>query len=115
MKKTHLSPNIIKSLLYKQKIATMGELKAALNTRVDMTAYRKLKELPYLKSYSDRGKYYTLEDIPAFDEYRAYTLLPHSPRSANGQKRSLRWRWLIGLPAFGAVSNVDSVTRRAPK
>ena len=33
-----------------------------------MTVYRKLKELCYLKSYSDKGRYYTLEGIPSFDE-----------------------------------------------
>ena len=46
----------------------MAELKVALGTQVDMTIYRKLKELPYLKSYSDRGKYYTLVGIPEFDQ-----------------------------------------------
>jgi hypothetical protein len=68
MKKERFAANTVKGLLYRQKMATMAELKAALNTLVDMTVYRKLKELPYLKSYSDRGKYYTLDDIPAFDQ-----------------------------------------------
>lgn len=45
-------------------------MKVALGTQVDMTIYLKLKELPYLKSYSysDRGKYYTLVGIPVFDQ-----------------------------------------------
>jgi hypothetical protein len=33
-----------------------------------MTAFRHLKKLPYLSSYSHRGKFYTLQDIPLFDE-----------------------------------------------
>ena len=67
MKSKIIPAKTIEKLLYTQKMATMAELKAILGTHVDMTIYRKLKALPYLKSYSDRGKYYTLEDIPAFD------------------------------------------------
>lgn len=67
MKHKTIPAKTIEKLLYKQKMATMAELKTVLGTQVDMTIYRKMKELPYLKSYSDRGKYYTLEDIPAFD------------------------------------------------
>ena len=32
-----------------------------------MTVFRKLKALGYQTSYSHRGKYYTLVEIPAFD------------------------------------------------
>lgn len=67
MKIAKISAQSIKALLYKQKMATMADFKAILNTQVEMTVYRKLKELPYLKSYSDRGKFYTLKDIPTFD------------------------------------------------
>ena len=67
------SASIIKTLLIKQKIATLDELKSALQTEVAMTVYRKLKELAYLKSYSDRGKYYTLTDIPVFDRQGLWT------------------------------------------
>lgn len=68
MKPEKYSAKTIESLLKKRKIATLPELKTALNTSVAMTVYRKLQELAYLKSYSDRGKYYTLKDIAAFDE-----------------------------------------------
>ncbi len=50
------------------KIATMGELKSALGTEVDVTIFRKLKELSYCTSYSNRGSYYTLGSIAQFDE-----------------------------------------------
>ena len=55
-------------VLRKQKVATMPELKAALGTDVDMTVFRKLRELAYHSSYSHRGKYYTLDEIARFDE-----------------------------------------------
>lgn len=49
-------------------IATMTELKDALGTNTDMTVFRKLNALGYLSSYSHRGKYYTLNNIPAFND-----------------------------------------------
>ena len=55
-------------LLERQKIATMAELKAALGTTVDVTVFRKLRELPCRTSYSHRGAYYTLDDVACFDE-----------------------------------------------
>jgi hypothetical protein len=50
------------------KIATMPELKKALGTPVDVTVFRKLKELSYRTSYSHRGSYYTLDETAQFDE-----------------------------------------------
>jgi hypothetical protein len=57
----------IRQLLSRQKIATMPELKAALGTEVDLTVFRKLRELVYHSSYSHRGRYYTLDEIARFD------------------------------------------------
>jgi len=57
----------IRRLLQRQKIATMPELKEALGTDVDVTVFRKLRELAYRTSYSHRGKYYTLDEIARFD------------------------------------------------
>ena len=54
-------------LFEKQKVATMGEMKQALGTAVDMTVFRKLREVPYLTSYSHRGAFYTLRSVPQFD------------------------------------------------
>ncbi len=59
---------VIKSLLKKHRIATLAELKQALGTLATMTVFRKLKALGYRTSFSHRGKYYTLADIPQFDE-----------------------------------------------
>ena len=75
MKTEIYSSSTIKNLLNKQKIATLEELKAALQTEVSMTVYRKLQELAYMKSYSDRGKYYTLPGIPVFDRQGLWSAL----------------------------------------
>jgi hypothetical protein len=57
----------VREFLRLQKIATLPELKEALGTSVDTTVFRKLKELSYRSSYSHRGRYYTLAEIPRFD------------------------------------------------
>lgn len=46
---------------------TMPEMKAALGTQVDMSVFRKLASLPYLTSYSHRGRFYTLRTLARFD------------------------------------------------
>ncbi len=68
MKKEKLHSRVLKDLILKQKITTMPEMKVALGTLVDATIFRKLKELSYLRSYSHRGKYYTLPQVARFDE-----------------------------------------------
>ena len=55
-------------LFRSRKIATMPELKAALGSEVDLTVFRKLKELGYRTSYSHRGGYYTLNEIAFFND-----------------------------------------------
>jgi len=55
-------------VLHRSKIATMPELKKALGTVVDVTVFRKLKQLAYRTSYSHRGSYYTLDETARFDK-----------------------------------------------
>lgn len=50
-----------------RKTATMEDMKRALGTKVDMTVFRKLREIPYLSSYSHRGAFYTLRTVAKFD------------------------------------------------
>ena len=59
----------LREFLRLQKIATLPELKLALGTAADITVFRKLNELSYRSSYSHRGRYYTLEEIPQFDPH----------------------------------------------
>ena len=68
MKTTIISNNPIKILLKQNKIATMEELKSALDTRAPATVFRKLSELGYLTSYTHGNRYYTLEGIARFNE-----------------------------------------------
>ncbi len=58
----------LSAFLNSERVATLDDLKQALGTTGTMTVFRKLKALGYLSSYSHRGKYYTLPQIPAFDE-----------------------------------------------
>ena len=59
---------VLRSFLRRKLIATLKELKQALGTTSTMTVFRKLKHLGYRTSYSHRGQYYTLREIPQFDE-----------------------------------------------
>src|ERR1700722_10622422 len=58
----------LKAFLQRRRAATMAELKSALGTSVDMTIFRKLRELDALSSYSDRGRLYTLRSVAEFDQ-----------------------------------------------
>lgn len=58
----------LKPLFKRRGILVMSELKEALGTKVDMTVFRKLKELSYRTSYSHGGRYYTLDEVVRFDE-----------------------------------------------
>jgi hypothetical protein len=68
MKKEQYHSKELKRLLVKNKMATMVEMKAAMGTTVDATIFRKLRQLCYLRSYSQRGKYYTIPEIARFNE-----------------------------------------------
>jgi len=63
-----LASDALRSLFQAQKIATLAELKEAIATPATMTIFRKLKALGYQTSYSHRGQYYTLSNIPRFDD-----------------------------------------------
>lgn len=63
----------LQKFLFNNKIATLKELKTALQTRSTMTVFRKLKQLKYISSYSHRGKYYSLYDIADFDIYGVWS------------------------------------------
>jgi len=68
MASPQFSTETVQALLQDERIATLEQLKQALGTSGTMTVFRKLKALGYLSSYSHRGKYYTLQEIPEFDE-----------------------------------------------
>src|ERR1700733_6068035 len=66
MRPLAFSPNSLRKLLLLDKIATLPDLKRALGTDVDLTVFRKLKQLDYLSSYSHGGRFYTLREIARF-------------------------------------------------
>jgi hypothetical protein len=66
----------LRSLLMRNKIATLDELKNALGTSVGVTVFRKLKPLDYLTSYSHRGRYYTLREVASFDDHGLWSQEP---------------------------------------
>jgi len=47
----------------------LADLCDVLGTRSRMTVFRRLREVGYRTSYTHRGGYYTLADIPDFDEW----------------------------------------------
>jgi DNA-binding transcriptional regulator YhcF (GntR family) len=69
MRPLSFHPDALRTLLLRNKIATLDELKRTLGTSVDVTVFRKLKPLDYLTSYSHRGRYYTLREIARFDDH----------------------------------------------
>jgi len=60
---------VVRNTLSTKLIATMDELKTAAGTAATMTVYRCLSRLGYLASYSHRGRFYTLREIPDFDAW----------------------------------------------
>lgn len=63
----------IRRLLRRDRVVALGPLFEALDTRSRMTVFRRLREVDYLTSYTNAGRYYTLRDIPEFDEHGLWT------------------------------------------
>lgn len=66
-----LSPKESKKTLIKmfrkRYVADLDQLFHVLETRSRMSVFRRLKLIGYLTSFTDAGRYYTLEQIPLFD------------------------------------------------
>ena len=59
----------LRRLFRRRTVVDMHALFKALDTRSRMTVFRRLKKVGYLSSYTHTGRYYTLADIPVFDEW----------------------------------------------
>ena len=68
MAKGRAAISAITTLLRRQRVAELNALYDAVGTRSRMTVFRRLREMGYCSSYSHGGRYYTLDDIPSFDE-----------------------------------------------
>jgi hypothetical protein len=55
-------------LFRKRPIVTLPALFGTLRTRSRMSVFRRLSAIGYLSSYSHAGRYYTLQEVPEFDE-----------------------------------------------
>jgi len=59
----------LQNLFRKRLVADLGVLFDALDTRSRMSVFRRLREIGYFSSYTHTGRYYTLADIPEFDDF----------------------------------------------
>lgn len=58
----------LQDLIASRRVVRRDDILKVLETNTWMTAYRYLKKLDYVKSFSHACSYYTLRDIPEFDE-----------------------------------------------
>lgn len=63
-----LSRQALLRLFQRQSISDLATLSATLKTSSRMSVFRRLSALNYLSSCSHAGRYYTLRDIPQFDQ-----------------------------------------------
>ncbi len=59
----------LQKLVRKRRVVELRDLYDVLGTRSRMTAFRRLRRVGYRTSYTHRGRYYTLADIPDFDDW----------------------------------------------
>lgn len=59
---------LLRKLLRRVKVIDLVALFRVLKTNSRMTVFRHLKNIGYLSSFSHRGGYYTLREIPEFNE-----------------------------------------------
>lgn len=58
----------LKELFENKKVLSVGDVMNVVGATTRMTAYKYMKRLEYLSSYTHSGKYYTLKNIPEFDK-----------------------------------------------
>jgi len=63
------SKEALQKLFRRRMIADLNMIYQTIETHSRMSVFRRLQELRYLSSYSHAGRYYTLADIPQFDDY----------------------------------------------
>jgi hypothetical protein len=63
------SKGALRSLFHRVKVAQLGTLFRVLKTRARRSVMRRLKSEDYLSSYTHTGRYYTLREIPRFDQF----------------------------------------------
>ena len=56
-------------LLRRRRVVALRDLFQALGIRSRMTVFRRLREVGYRTSFTHRGQYYTLAELPELDEW----------------------------------------------
>ncbi len=64
-----VSENALRSFFGRHRIAEIAELFRLLETRSRMSVFRRLKLVGYRSSFNHAGRYYTLADVPQFDQW----------------------------------------------
>ena len=59
----------LRSLFHRAHVAQLGTLFRVLKTHARRSVMRRLKYADYLSSYTHTGRYYTLREIPRFDQF----------------------------------------------
>jgi hypothetical protein len=62
------SAKVLRNLFHRTLVADIGDLFRILETQSRMSVFRRLNEVGYRSSYTHSGRYYTLTDIPRFNE-----------------------------------------------
>ena len=63
------SESALRSYFRKHGVAEISELFRLLGTRSRMSVFRRLKAIGYRSSFNHAGRYYTLADVPQFDQW----------------------------------------------
>lgn len=63
------SENALRSFFRKHRVAELSALFRLLGTRSRMSVFRRLKAIGYRSSFNHAGRYYTLSDVPQFDQW----------------------------------------------
>jgi len=63
------SNKALKKLFHRFPVADLDTLFKTVKTSSRMSIFRRLREIGYFSSYTHTGRYYTLADIPQFDDY----------------------------------------------
>ena len=63
------SKTALRNLFRRTPVVELPALCRALKTHTYMSVFRRLTLMGYLSSYTHRGRYYTLREIPQFDEF----------------------------------------------
>ena len=61
------SQKALRKIFRRKSIVDIDDLFETLDTHSRMSVFRRLKDIGYMTSYTDAGRYYTLPEIPKFD------------------------------------------------